>query len=303
MHVSVTERTVVSEAMNVFDRRVLRMRRDRAAPTLAGCDFLLQAVGERLVDRLGDIRRRFRIVLDLGCRRGNLGRLLARRDDISVLVHCDLATAMARAAGAPAVVADEEYLPFRAGTFDLVLSLLNLHWVNDLPGALAQVRMALKPDGLFLAAMLGGGTLKELRQAWMEAEAEIEGGVSPRVSPFADIRDAGALLQRAGFALPVVDAETLVVRYADPMGLSTDLRAMGETNVVLHRRKTMTRRSTAAAAAARYASAFTGEDGRVTATFQILYLTAWAPDASQPQPARRGSGVIPLSVALGETPR
>jgi NADH dehydrogenase [ubiquinone] 1 alpha subcomplex assembly factor 5 len=291
---------VMSDAMNVFDRGAIRLHRDRAAGRLDTHDFLLREVGERLADRLDDIRRTFPLMLDLGCHSGQLGRLIGRRGGVETLIHCDVSWAMAAIAPAPAVVADEEFLPFGNGKFDAVLSLLSLHWVNDLPGALRQIRMALKADGLFLAAMLGGDTLKELRHAMMEAESATEGGVSPRVSPFADVRDAGGLLQRAGFALPVVDTETIEVRYPDPLKLMADLRGMGESNAVRHRRKKASRRATLLNAAARYAETF-GDASGIPATFQILYLTAWAPDASQQQPLRPGSAKIRLADALGST--
>ena len=288
----------MSDAMNVFDRGAIRMHRDRAAARLDAHDFLLREVGERLADRLDDIRRTFPLALDLGCHSGQLARLIGPRGGIETLINCDLSRAMAAIAPAPAVVADEEFLPFGNGNFDAVMSLLSLHWVNDLPGALHQIRMALKPDGLFLAAMLGGETLRELRRALMEAESATEGGVSPRVSPFADVRDAGGLLQRAGFALPVVDTETIQVRYPNPLKLMADLRGMGESNATRHRRKTTSRRATLMNAAARYAETF-GDASGIPATFQILYLTAWAPDPSQQQPLRPGSAKSRLADALG----
>ena len=290
----------MSDTMTVFDRAAIRLHRDRAAQRLEAHDFLLREVGERLVDRLDDIRRTFPLTLDLGCHSGQLSSLIGGRGGIKTLIHCDLSPAMAAIAPAPAVVADEEALPFGNGTFDAVLSLLSLHWVNDLPGALRQIRMALRPDGLFLAAMLGGDTLKELRHALMEAESTVEGGVSPRISPFADVRDAGGSLQRAGFALPVVDTETIEVRYPDPFKLMADLRGMGESNAVRHRRRTISRRATLMNAAARYIEMFGNESG-IPATFQILYLTAWAPHPSQQQPLRPGSARNRLADVLGST--
>lgn len=285
--------------MLVFDRMSLRRHRDRAASRLAGHDFLLREVGERLVDRLDDVRRRFPCALDLGCHGGILARHLNGRGEIETLVQTDLSERMVAAASGLRLAADEEALPFAAASFDLVLSLLSLHWVNDLPGALTQLRMALKPDGLLLAAMLGGQTLKELRQALAEAELAVEGGLSPRIAPFADVRDAGGLLQRAGFALPVVDTETITVSYGEPLGLLRDLRGMGETNAVRERRKTMSRRETVLAALARYRDTFADADGRVPATFQVIYLTAWAPDPSQPTAKRPGSARARLADALG----
>ena len=200
------------------------------------------------------------------------------------------------------VVADEEALPFGADRFDLATSVQLLHWVNDLPGTLAQLRYTLRPDGLLLLALPGGETLAELRAALLDAELEVEGGAGPRVSPFLDVRDAGALLQRAGFALPVVDVDRLRVSYPDPLALLRDLRAMGETNALVERRKGL-RRETLARALSLYAERHgEGADGRVTATFDIVFLTAWKPHPSQQRPLRRGSGQVDLAQALGRTP-
>ncbi len=274
----------------IFDRRIVRLHRDRAAAHLDANDFLRREVAVRLLDRLGDIKRGFPTALDLGCATGTLGRMLKEGEGgIETLVQCDLSQSMAKRAQGLRAVADEEALPFAMGGFDLVLSCLSLHWVNDLPGALVQIRRALKPDGLFLAAMYGGRTCTELRHALSAAEMELEGGLSPRVSPFAEVRDAGNLLQRAGFALPVVDCDTLSVSYPEPMKLMGDLRAMGETNSVIERRKSFTRRETLAAAAAKYVEEFAGPDGRIPATFEIIFLTAWAPHPSQPKPLAPGS--------------
>ena len=264
----------------IFDRAQVRRQRDRAAATLAEHDFLLRESADRLVDRLEDVTRGFPLVLELGCHGGELSEKLRGRFGIETLVSCDLSPRMAqkaRAAGALAAAADEETLPFAEGRFDLVISNLSLHWVNDLPGALLQIRRALKPDGLFLASLLGGETLKELRQAMMEAELAEEGGVSPRVSPFVDVRDAGALLQRAGFSLPVADIDVVDVTYGNPMTLLADLRGMGESNAVTARRKGFTRRATLMRALSLYQERFAGPDGRLPASFQILTLTGWTP--------------------------
>ncbi|MBL8658560.1 MAG: methyltransferase domain-containing protein [Rhodospirillales bacterium] len=292
------------DAMTVFDRRVLRLRRDRAAATLAGHDFLYREVADRLADRLDDVRRRFLLALDLGCHTGTLATALRGRGGIETLVNCDVAPGMVALAPPPAVAGDEEALPFADGAFDLILSVLSLHWVNDLPGALAQIRRALRPDGLFLAAMLGGQTLKELRQVLADAEIAAEGGLSPRVSPFVGVRDAGNLLQRAGFALPVVDAEVITVSYSDPLRLIEDIRGMGEANVAIERRRQFARRATLFDAVARYRDRYADDRGRIPATFQVIYLTAWAPDPSQPKPLRRGSARSSLAAALAtpETP-
>lgn len=310
----------MSETPIVFNRRAVRRNRDRAAPGLDRHDYLLAETAERLLDRLDDVKRDFPTALDLGCRNGTLAARLGRRGGVRTLIQCDLSEKMARAAAragesprdlkeapllgqttlpAPALVADEEALPFAEGTFDLVLSSLALHWVNDLPGTLVQIRRALKPDGLFLAALFGGETLKELRGALTEADLATSGGVSPRVSPFAQVRDLGQLLQRAGFALPVVDTDTVTVAYADPARLLADLRGMGEANATAARRKSFSRRALFAAARDRYPRADALE-GRVPATFQIVYLTAWAPHESQPKPLHPGSAKASLAAALND---
>jgi SAM-dependent methyltransferase len=195
-------------------------------------------------------------------------------------------------------VADEEALPASPGAFALAVSLLALQGVNDLPGSLFQIRRALRSDGFFLACLLGGATLTELRQAFTAAEAEIEGGASPRVAPFAEVRDLGALLQRAGFALPVTDVDTAVVRYATPFGLLKDLRAMGLTSALRERRRTPLRRATLLRAMEIYAERFSDPDGRVRATFELVWLSGWAPHESQQQPLKPGSAKARLADAL-----
>ena len=288
--------------MMVFDRRQVRRNRDRAAGDLGQFDFLFREVAEHVADRLDDVKRDFPVALDLGCRDGTLARLLSGRGGIERLVQCDLSPAMAAAAasnGRPTLAADEEALPFAPASFDLVLSVLSLHWVNDLPGALLQARQCLKPDGLFIGALLGGETLLELRTALMQAEIEEEEGASPRVSPFADIRDAGALLQRAGFALPVIDSDSITATYGDALSLMRDLRGMGEANAVRTRRRSVMRRTTLLRAAALYEELFRQADGRLPATFQVITMTAWAPDASQQRPLRPGSAHARLADALG----
>lgn len=286
-----------------FDRRLLSLHRERAARMLGQHDFLFREVTERLLDRLDDTTRRFPAALDLGCHAGELGRALNGRGGIDLLVQADLSPAMARRAGRLTVTVDEEALPFAEASFDVILSNLSLHWVNDLPGALLQARRALKPDGLFLAAMLGGETLRELRASLLEAELEVEGGAAPRISPFADLRDAGGLLQRAGFALPVIDRDDITVTYPDALALMRDLRGMGETNAVHARRRGFTRRATLLRAAALYAERFAQPDGRIPATFQVIYLTGWAPHDSQQQPLRPGSAKARLADALGTRER
>ena len=287
-------------AFNVFDRSTVRRRRVRAAPGLDAYDFLLRAVADNLAERLTDVRRRFATVLDIG-RRG-LEPVLASHPGIVSVVIADLGMVAfqpgQRSFTSPSVVADEEHLPFADRCFDLVISLLGLHSVNDLPGALVQIRRILRPDGLFLGALFGGETLCELRMALAAAESAEEGGVSPRVAPFVDVRDAGALLQRAGFALPVADSDTLTVKYDDAFALMRDLRGMGESNSLSERRRTLSRRATLFNAAADYQKQFADREGRVPATFQILTMTAWAPHDSQPRPLARGGANAKLGDAL-----
>lgn len=285
--------------MEIFDRRLVRAHRERAAGGLAAHDFLFREVAERLADRLLDVKRVFPLALEIGCHGGEFAAILDGRGGIETLVQCDPAPAMARRAGGLALAAEADALPFAESRFDLVVSNFSLHWVNDLPGALVQIRRALKPDGLFLAALPGGGTLGELRAALTEAETEITGGARPRVAPFLDIRDAGGLLQRAGFALPVVDGDTIIVEYDNALKLMADLRGMGETNALAGAHRGFTRRDVMMRAAAIYRERHAGPEGRVPATFRIVYLTGWAPDPSQQKPLRPGSAKTRLADALG----
>jgi NADH dehydrogenase [ubiquinone] 1 alpha subcomplex assembly factor 5 len=283
----------------VFDRATLRARRSRAAGSLGEVDFLIRTVAERLLERLRDVRRDFPLALELGCHTGQLAAVLRGCPQIGRLVQADLAYEMVRRAAGARLVADEEALPFGPGSLDLVVSCFSLHWVNDLPGALAQIRYALKPDGLFLAAMPGGTTLAELRESLMRAELELDGGAAPRVSPFVDVRDAGMLLQRAGFALPLVDVDTITVTYDHALRLMQELRAMGEANALVERGHAPLKRATLLRACEIYQELFGDGGNRVPATFQILTLSGWTPDPGQPQPIRRGSGRINLAEALG----
>ncbi len=285
--------------MLVFDRRAVARHRTRAATTLARHDFLFAEIAERVADRIQDIDRRFPLALDLGCHDGVLGRHLKASGKVDAVISADLAPAMARLAGGTALAADEEWLPFADASFDLIASAASLHWVNDLPGTLVQIRDALKPDGFFAASMIGGGTLTELRQAFLAAEARVEGAASLHVSPFVDLRDAAGLMQRAGFAMPVVDLETITVTYADVFGLIRDLRGMGEQNALAARRRKPLRRETVLALAEEYQARFAGPDGRIPATFEIVTLTGWAPGPDQPVPKRRGTATHRLADALG----
>lgn len=280
--------------MQVFDRHAKRCQRLRAARQTGDFDFLWAAVAERLLDRLDDVRRSFPLALVQGCDAGWLRTRLDGRGGIETLVAMDAVPA----AGGLHVVADEEFLPFGEARFDLVIAMLNLHWINDLPGALIQIRRALKPDGLFLGAMLGGATLTELRQAWLAAEAELEGGASPRVSPMAETLDGAALLQRAGFALPVADSELITVTYDDAFRLMRDLRGMGEVNAVAGRRRSFTRRDTLLRMAQIYRQRFADAEGRIPASFEVITLTGWHPHESQQKPLRPGMAANRLAAAL-----
>jgi SAM-dependent methyltransferase len=289
-------------APTVFDRELLTRRRNRAAAATEasrGIDFLLQRVTDDLQERLSVIQRPFPTVVNLGAHTGLLGQALRAHGRHDVVVDVDPSRGMLGLCQGPTVCADEELLPFKAQTIDAVVSALAFQHINDLPGTLVQIQRALKPDGLLLAALIGGESLTELRQAFVAAESEIEGGASPRVAPFADGRDLGSLLQRAGFALPVVDSDRFTVSYAQPLALMQELRAMGATNVLRERRRTPLRRQTLLRACEIYAERFARADGKVTATFEIITLTAWSPDASQPKPLRPGSAKTRLADALG----
>jgi SAM-dependent methyltransferase len=285
----------------IFDRELHRRRLDRAAGGHAG--FLHERAAEDAADRLSAILRDFPLALDLGARDGALARALAGTPAaarVGALIEADLSARMLGGRpGALQVVADEERLPFAPESLNLVVSLLSLHWANDLVGALVQIRRALKPDGLFIGALFGGATLTELRQSLIEAEAEVTGGAGLRVSPFADGVDMAGLLQRAGFALPVSDVDRVTVRYDHPLKLMADLRAMGETNALVDRARQPLTRPVLARAFEIYRERFAAPDGRLPATFEIVTATGWAPHASQQQPLKPGSAKMRLADALG----
>jgi len=288
-----------ADPIRIFDRALLAQRRRRAAPDATAHEFLLERVADDLAERLAIVRRQFPLAANIGAYHGVVSRRIRGIAGVERIVDVDATESLLRYAPDMRLLADEEALPFADASLDLAVSALSLHLVNDLPGALVQIRRALKPDGLLLASMLGGASLNELRSAWLEAEAEVSGGASPRVAPFADVRDMGALLQRAGFALPVVDSETVTVTYADPLALMRDIKGMGASNMLHARRRTPVTRGLLLRAAEIYAERFAGAGGRVPATFEILTLTGWAPDASQPQPLRPGSATARLADALG----
>jgi SAM-dependent methyltransferase len=285
----------MSAPPQIFDRALLRRRRARASRHVDEVAPILRDVAERLLDRLDDTTHRFARALDVGGR-GIVAPLLRARGIATV--SCDLSPEMAARNPPPVVAADEEWLPFAAGSFDLIVASLSLHAVNDLPGALIQLRQALRPDGLFLAALPVFGTLEPLRAALAEAEAVLTGGIAPRVAPFPDLRDCAGLLQRAGFALPVADLEEVTVAYADPLALLRDLRVAGETNILAARHRPAPARALFPMALAGMARV--GE--RVRIPLRLAMLTGWAPAASQPQPLRPGSGQVSLAAVLRATP-
>jgi len=283
----------------IFDRVLIR-RRWRRASALGAATFLLERAADDLTDRLSAVLRRFELAADLGTPTDAARKALARLGSIDTIVAvCSADDLQPPTANEKFVVADEEVLPFRDASLDLVVSLLALQFINDLPGTLIQIRRALKPDGLFIAALIGGETLTELRQAFAAAESEIEGGASPRVAPFADVRELGALLQRAGFALPVTDVDRVCVRYESVFALMHDLRRMAATNALIERRRAPLRRATLLRMAEIYAARFADPDGRLRATFEIVWLSGWAPHPSQQQPLRPGSAQARLADALG----
>jgi len=281
----------VTDAHEIFDRAAVRLHRNRAAGLLDTVADVLDDLAHRLLDRLDDTTHRFSAALDVGGRGSVAPALRARGMDV---VSLDPSPRMAALAGGAPVAADPEFLPFAPGSFDLVVASLSLHWVNDLPGALIQLRHALRPDGLFLASIPILGTLDGLRSALTEAETNISGGASPRVSPFADLRDCAGLLQRAGFALPVADAEDIEFLYANPLAALHDLRAAGETNAL----KLRNRRAPSRALFASALAALHMQNGRTRIRLRVAYLTGWAPAPGQPKPLARGSGKISLAEAL-----
>ena len=270
----------------LFDRSLIKARRNRAAASFAAHAFLKERVAQDLANRLKLIRRSFETCVDLGGHTGHLGALLK---EIS-LITADLSEAMVSQASTPLkVVLDEEALPFANNSLDLIMSALSLHWVNDFPGLLAQSFQCLKPDGLFLIALLGGHTLIELRDCLSSAELELRGGVTPRLSPMISIKDAGALLQRAGFALPVVDCDRIKVTYPHPLALLHDLQKMGENNALVNRSRVPLSRGLLKRVCELYQERYGLAGGYISATFEVITLTGWAPHASQQKPLPRGA--------------
>jgi SAM-dependent methyltransferase len=296
----------MSDPPLIFDRALHRQRLRRGAQTSGGADFLLARAAEDAVERLSTILRDFPLAVDLNAQ-GSAFAAALRADPIAggrvggLIEAAPCQPVITSGASTPRLVVDDERLPFAPESLNLIVSLLSLHWTNDLVGALIQIRRALKPDGLFLGAFLGGATLTELRQSLLAAEAEVAGGAGPRVSPFADGLDAAGLLQRAGFALPVADVDRFTVLYPHPLKLMADLRAMGETNVLTDRPRRPLNRAVLERLVAIYAERFGRPDGRIPATFEIISLTGWAPHDSQPRPLKPGSAKMRLADALGVT--
>lgn len=285
----------------LFNRDLLVRRRDQAAQRFQDFAFLKARVSRDLVDRLEDTTRMFRSGLETGGHDGGVSVLLQGGDKVGAMRATDASPAMVAQAsmrGLTAEVADEEALPYDPASFDLVVSALSLHWVNDLPGALVQVRRVLEPDGLFLGALLGAGTLGELRTCLVEAETEIMGGLAPRLSPLPALSDMAALMQRAGFALPVVDKDSLTVRYDSMFGLLADLKGMGERAAFAPGMSQPLPRRVLMRAADLYAAKFSDPDGRVRATFEIIYLSGWSPAPNQPKPLKPGSARASLADAV-----
>jgi NADH dehydrogenase [ubiquinone] 1 alpha subcomplex assembly factor 5 len=285
----------------IFDRSVLDDRRARVAGKAPDHDFLLARIGEDFAERLAAVRRSFPVMADIGAHHGVIGRALRSTAGLEQLISLENTPELLSQCDGNRVQGHPEALPLAPESLDLAVSALSLHLTNDLPGALVQIRRALKPDGLLMASLLGGATLQELREAWLVAESEISGGVSPRVAPFADVRDLGGLLQRAGFALPVADSETLTVTYATPLALMQEIKAMGASNMLHERSRRPVSRRLLMRAAEVYVERFGLPNGRVPATFEIITLTAWVPHESQQKPLRPGSATTRLADALGTT--
>lgn len=291
----------MEQPQDLFDRALLRRRRARMRGQLGEADFLLREAADGLADRLATVARRFPVAVDLGSHSGFVGQALRDSGKTDTVVATETDLPLLAAGRGARVACDEEALPFAEQSLDLVVSGLSLQWVNDLPGSLIQIRRALRPDGLFLAAMLGGETLTELRQAMLDAEAEVTGGAAPRVAPMIELRDMGGLLQRAGFALPVADSETITVRYGNPLNLLRDLRQMGWTNALNVRSRRPLRRDVLARAMELYQARAADEDGKVRARFDLVYASGWAPHESQQKPLKPGSAKMRLADALGTT--
>lgn len=282
----------------IFDRELqLAFRRRAFKRAIPGADFILQRAAEDLEDRLDAVTRHFPVAVDLAGHNGLAAAAIARSGKADMILRIERDAAFLNGPF-PAIVADDEVLPLKPQSVDLIVSLLALHSTNDTPGAMIQIARALKPDGLFLAALSGNGTLGELRESLLQAEIELTGGASPRIFPFADVRDVGGLLQRAGFALPVTDVENVTVRYDSIFNLMTDLRAMGMQNILRDRSRKPVSKKLFLRAAEIYAERFSDPDGRIRASFSTIWLSGWAPHESQQKPLKPGSAKTSLADAL-----
>ena len=301
---SICKSMSVPSSPNIFSLERVTSNRDRAAPLFSDHAFLRQHLSTQLLERLGDVSRFFNHTLDFGAQTGLLAQQLRQSDQVGEIVCYEPSQKMldiAADAGFKSVRGGFEKLPFADDQFELVVSLQALHWVNNVPAALAEIRRVLKPDGLFLAGLFGGGTLKELRTALVEAESEIAGGVSPRLSPLPQLHDVAALVQRTGFALPVVDSETVRVRYSHPMKLLTDLKGMGEQAAFAPQNPSLRRplsRRILARMSEIYQARYSDPDGKVGASFEVIWVSGWAPAPGQPKPLKPGSAKYSLAAAL-----
>jgi len=284
----------MSDTIQIFDRVRIRANRNRGA-LHSGHAFLHEWCARALLSRLNDIKRDFSLGVSVGAGGSNI---LRQTPKIKTLITTDLSERLLQGISGMRIQADEEFFPFGAESLDLVLSPMALHTVNDLPGTLLQIRQALKPDGLFMGALLGGETLHELRQVMAESELSLREGLSPRIFPFADKPQMGSLLQRAGFSLPVVDSEIVTVTYENAFKLMRDIRLMGEGNAIIRRDKSYTGKALFMETARLYQERFSGPDGRIEATFEVIFLIGWSPHESQQKPLKPGSATARLADVL-----
>jgi NADH dehydrogenase [ubiquinone] 1 alpha subcomplex assembly factor 5 len=290
---------MTNDIPHMFDEQLVRRRRTRASRLVQDHGFLAERVADDICDRLAFVQRRFERCVEIEASHGLVGGQLIDLARVEALVSVEpVACLLARSRGCR-VQGSISSLPIANSTVDLIVSVLTLQQVNDLPGALIQLRRILKPDGLFIGALFGGSTLSELRQCFLQAETECEGGASPRVAPFADVKDFGGLLQRAGFALPVADTDVVTVTYPSALHLMHDLRGMGLTNALVQRRRTFLRRQTLQRVCEIYQQRYANADGRIRATFEIITLTGWCPHPDQQKPLKPGSAKVSLAKVLG----
>ena len=276
--------------MKIFDRKILRNNRNKIADNWQNYNFIKQEAAFRIAELISDITKNFPRTLDIGCHKKELSASLQKTGKIETIISSDIAENMH-----PQIVCDEEFLPFKPDTFDLITSGLSLHHVNDLVGSLIQINNILKPDGFFAGLLFGTNTLKELRESITAASAKYNFPLSPRISPFLEIRDAGSLMQRSGFTLPVITSETILVKYDNPLKLMNDLRGMGESNILVQRSRNFMTKSHLSAIMDYYQSNFSGADNTIEASFEFITITGWKSHISQQKPAKRGSATVNLN--------